>query len=154
MVLWYPREGPTFNVVFTDTILWTNHTRQFVPLVIDQSQEAPSVSRQTVPGYNLENVPNTLENSQRYHGKNRKQKNSKTVFTFLLSPQVTDSVESGPYTQLTQEELITMVVKQQTDLSRKDAKIVELEEYIDNLLVRVIDEKPSILQALNAAKPV
>lgn len=63
-------------------------------------------------------------------------------------------MESGPYTQLTQEELITLVVKQQTDLSRKDAKIVELEEYIDNLLVRVIEEQPTILQALNFSKPV
>lgn len=62
-----------------------------------------------------------------------------------------DAGESGPYTQLTQEELITLVVKQQTDLSRKDAKIVELEQYIDNLLVRVIDEKPSILQALQSS---
>nr|XP_019949514.1 PREDICTED: rab11 family-interacting protein 1-like isoform X1 [Paralichthys olivaceus] len=62
--------------------------------------------------------------------------------------------ESGPYTQLTQGELITLVVKQQTDLSKKDAKIVELEEYIDNLVLRVIEEKPSILQALNANKPV
>lgn len=61
---------------------------------------------------------------------------------------------SGPYSQLTQEELITLVVKQQTDLSRKNAKIEELEVYIDNLLVRVIEEQPSILQALNAAKPV
>ncbi|XP_026198630.1 rab11 family-interacting protein 2 isoform X2 [Anabas testudineus] len=68
--------------------------------------------------------------------------------------KLTDSVESGPYTQLTQEELITLVVKQQTDLSKKEAKIVELEEYIDNLLIRVIDEKPSILQAFNSAKPL
>ncbi|XP_059193571.1 rab11 family-interacting protein 1 isoform X2 [Centropristis striata] len=67
--------------------------------------------------------------------------------------QVADSLGSGPYTQLTQEELITMVVRQQADLSRKDNKIVELEEYIDNLLVRVIEEQPSILQSLNA-KPV
>ncbi|KAL7391447.1 hypothetical protein ABVT39_009317 [Epinephelus coioides] len=67
--------------------------------------------------------------------------------------QVADSVESGPYTQLTQEELITLVVRQQADLSRKDSKIVELEEYIDNLLVRVIDESPNILQSLNS-KPV
>uniref|UniRef100_UPI0037E8925F rab11 family-interacting protein 1 isoform X2 n=1 Tax=Semicossyphus pulcher TaxID=241346 RepID=UPI0037E8925F len=67
--------------------------------------------------------------------------------------KVGGSVESGPYTQLTQEELITLVVKQQTDLSKKDAQIVELEEYIDNLLVRVIDEKPTILQSLNF-KPV
>lgn len=69
------------------------------------------------------------------------------------SPQPANTGGSGPYTQLTQEELITLVVKQQTDLSRKDAKITELEEYIDNLLVRVIDEKPSILHSLNA-KPV
>uniref|UniRef100_A0A3B4VC17 Rab11 family-interacting protein 1-like n=1 Tax=Seriola dumerili TaxID=41447 RepID=A0A3B4VC17_SERDU len=68
--------------------------------------------------------------------------------------KVANSGESGPYTQLTQEELITLVVKQQTDLSRKDAKIVELEEYIDNLVLRVIEEKPSILQAINHAKPV
>ncbi|XP_072538494.1 rab11 family-interacting protein 1 isoform X2 [Salminus brasiliensis] len=60
------------------------------------------------------------------------------------------TVDSGPYTQLTQEELITLVVKQQTELSKKDAKILELEDYIDNLLVRVIDEKPSILLALNS----
>ncbi|XP_063753140.1 rab11 family-interacting protein 1 isoform X2 [Eleginops maclovinus] len=66
--------------------------------------------------------------------------------------QVASSVQSGPYTQLTQEELITLVVRQQTDLSRKDSKIVELEEYIDSLLVRVIEEKPSILQSLT--KPV
>uniref|UniRef100_A0A4W5KP03 RAB11 family interacting protein 1 (class I) b n=1 Tax=Hucho hucho TaxID=62062 RepID=A0A4W5KP03_9TELE len=61
-------------------------------------------------------------------------------------------VESGPYTQLTQEELITLVVKQQMELSKKDSKIVELEEYIDNLLVRVIEEKPSILLGLNSVK--
>ncbi|XP_029960938.1 rab11 family-interacting protein 1 isoform X2 [Salarias fasciatus] len=65
-----------------------------------------------------------------------------------------DSVEAGPYTQLTQEELITLVVKQQTDLSIRDAKIAELEEYIDNLLVRVIEEKPAILQALKSPKPI
>uniref|UniRef100_A0A8C6S8T8 Rab11 family-interacting protein 1 n=1 Tax=Neogobius melanostomus TaxID=47308 RepID=A0A8C6S8T8_9GOBI len=64
--------------------------------------------------------------------------------------KVPGSSESGPYTQLTQEELITLVVKQQVDLSRKDSKIGELEEYIDNLLVRVIEEKPSILHSLDA----
>ncbi|KAM4616560.1 rab11 family-interacting protein 1 isoform 2-T2 [Polymixia lowei] len=67
--------------------------------------------------------------------------------------KATKSVESGPYTQLTQEELITLVVKQQTELSKKDSKITELEEYIDNLLVRVIEEKPSILLALASDKP-
>ncbi|KAL1269456.1 hypothetical protein QQF64_031745 [Cirrhinus molitorella] len=60
------------------------------------------------------------------------------------------NVDSGPYTQLTQEELITLVVKQQTELSKKDARIVELEEYIDNLLVRVMEEKPAILLSLQS----
>ncbi|XP_028312515.1 rab11 family-interacting protein 1 isoform X2 [Gouania willdenowi] len=66
-------------------------------------------------------------------------------------PNLTDT---GPYSQLTQEELITLVVKQQTDLSVKHAKIAELEEYIDNLLVRVIEEQPGILNSLTAGKPV
>ncbi|XP_048099061.1 uncharacterized protein rab11fip1a isoform X1 [Alosa alosa] len=76
----------------------------------------------------------------------------------LKSISITDMPEkvkgtgSGPYTQLTQEELITLVVKQQTELTRKDEKIMELEEYIDNLLVRVIEEQPSILMSLAAAK--
>ncbi|XP_023199854.1 rab11 family-interacting protein 1-like isoform X1 [Xiphophorus maculatus] len=65
-----------------------------------------------------------------------------------------ESGESGPYSELTTEELVKLVVKQQTDLSKKAAKITELEEYIDNLLVRVIEEKPTILQALDIAKPV
>ncbi|XP_061134178.1 rab11 family-interacting protein 1 [Syngnathus typhle] len=56
--------------------------------------------------------------------------------------------DSGPFTQLTHEELITLVVRQQADLSKKDSKISELEEYIDNLLVRVIEEKPTILHAV------
>lgn len=58
--------------------------------------------------------------------------------------------ESAPYTQLTQEELITLVVKQQDELTKKDARIHELEDYIDNLLVRVMDEKPAILLSLQS----
>nr|XP_055023072.1 rab11 family-interacting protein 1 [Misgurnus anguillicaudatus] len=60
------------------------------------------------------------------------------------------NTDGAPYTQLTQEELITLVVKQQDELSKKDVKIGELEEYIDNLLVRVIDENPSILLSLQS----
>ena len=69
-----------------------------------------------------------------------------------LFHQVTGTAGSGPYTQLTQEELITLVVRQQTELTKKNDKIVELEEYIDNLLVRVIEEQPSILLGLNSTK--
>ncbi|XP_056447521.1 uncharacterized protein rab11fip1a isoform X2 [Gadus chalcogrammus] len=60
---------------------------------------------------------------------------------------------AGAYTQLTQEELITLVVKQQLELTKRKNKIAELEEYIDNLLVRVIDEKPSILLGISSSKP-
>ncbi|XP_010875841.4 rab11 family-interacting protein 1 isoform X2 [Esox lucius] len=58
-----------------------------------------------------------------------------------------DTGVKGPYSQLTQEELISLVVKQQEQLSNRDNKIKELEQYIDNLLVRIIEEHPSILMS-------
>uniref|UniRef100_A0A1A8QWQ2 RAB11 family interacting protein 1 (Class I) b n=1 Tax=Nothobranchius pienaari TaxID=704102 RepID=A0A1A8QWQ2_9TELE len=63
-----------------------------------------------------------------------------------------EAVITGPYSQLTQEELISMVLKQEKQLSERDKKISELERYIDNLLVRVIEEQPSILMSLSALK--
>ena len=66
--------------------------------------------------------------------------------------QVNDSGPKGPYTQLTQKELISLVLKQEKQLSEKDKTIAELELYIDNLLVRVIEESPSILMSLNSLK--
>ncbi|XP_015240580.1 PREDICTED: rab11 family-interacting protein 1 [Cyprinodon variegatus] len=59
---------------------------------------------------------------------------------------------SGPYSQLTREELIALLLKQESQLSERDKKISELEQYIDNLLVRVIEEKPSILMSLSSLK--
>ncbi|XP_049908970.1 trichohyalin [Epinephelus moara] len=58
----------------------------------------------------------------------------------------------GPFSQLTQEELISLVIKQETQLADRDKKITELEQYIDNLLVRVMEENPTILMSLNAMK--
>ncbi|XP_037122410.1 rab11 family-interacting protein 1 isoform X2 [Syngnathus acus] len=57
-------------------------------------------------------------------------------------------VKVGPYSMLTREELISLVVKQETQLQNKDRKIAQLEQYIDNLLVRVMDEQPSILLSM------
>ncbi|XP_024119551.2 calponin homology domain-containing protein DDB_G0272472 [Oryzias melastigma] len=62
-----------------------------------------------------------------------------------------DTVMTGPYSQLTREELICLVLKQESQLLEKQGKISELEQYIDNLLVRVIEEQPSILMSLSAA---
>uniref|UniRef100_H3CUL9 RAB11 family interacting protein 1 (class I) b n=1 Tax=Tetraodon nigroviridis TaxID=99883 RepID=H3CUL9_TETNG len=56
-----------------------------------------------------------------------------------------DSELKGPFSQLTKAELISLVLKQENQLSEKDTKICELEQYIDNLLVRVMEEQPSIL---------
>uniref|UniRef100_A0A7N6AFR4 FIP-RBD domain-containing protein n=1 Tax=Anabas testudineus TaxID=64144 RepID=A0A7N6AFR4_ANATE len=58
----------------------------------------------------------------------------------------------GPYSQLTRDELISLVLKQEKQLSERDKKITELEQYIDNLLVRVMEEKPSILMSLSTMK--
>ncbi|KAJ8378063.1 hypothetical protein AAFF_G00248580 [Aldrovandia affinis] len=66
--------------------------------------------------------------------------------------KVSGSPDGRPYAQLTQDELISLVVKQQADLAKKSGKILELEEYIDNLLVRVIEEQPSILLSMSAMK--
>lgn len=75
---------------------------------------------------------------------------------FMLSPcplsQANDTGPKGPYSQLTQEELISLVLKQKKQLSERDKKISELEQYIDNLLVRVIEEQPSILMSMNSLK--
>ncbi|KAM6901702.1 uncharacterized protein PEZ65_019772 isoform 2-T2 [Lycodopsis pacificus] len=69
-----------------------------------------------------------------------------------VKTKVNDTGLKGPYSQLTQGELISLVLKQEKQLSERDKTISELEQYIDNLLVRVIEEKPSILLSLNPLK--
>ncbi|KAM7392934.1 hypothetical protein PAMA_007855 [Pampus argenteus] len=66
--------------------------------------------------------------------------------------KVNDTEVKGLYSQLTQKELISLVLKQESQLSERDRKILELEQYIDNILVRVIEEKPSILMSMNFPK--
>ncbi|XP_061693180.1 rab11 family-interacting protein 2 isoform X2 [Syngnathoides biaculeatus] len=50
------------------------------------------------------------------------------------------------YRNLSFEEVVQEVVKQKEVVKKKDAHIRELEDYIDNLLVRVMEETPSILR--------
>lgn len=63
--------------------------------------------------------------------------------------QASEAGLKGPYSQLTQPELISLALRQQEQISQRDARIQELEQYIDNLLLRVMEEKPSILMTLN-----
>ncbi|XP_078284883.1 rab11 family-interacting protein 1-like [Rhinoraja longicauda] len=53
---------------------------------------------------------------------------------------------ASAYAQLTHDELIQLVLKQKELLTKKDGHVRELENYIDNLLVRVMEETPNILR--------
>ncbi|KAG8512470.1 Rab11 family-interacting protein 1 [Galemys pyrenaicus] len=50
------------------------------------------------------------------------------------------------YAQLTHDELIQLVLRQKETISKKEFQVRELEDYIDNLLVRVMEETPNILR--------
>ncbi|KAL6101496.1 rab11fip2 [Pungitius sinensis] len=50
------------------------------------------------------------------------------------------------YSNLSFDEVVQELIKQKEVVRKKDAHIRELEDYIDNLLVRVMEETPSILR--------
>ncbi|KAM8990370.1 rab11 family-interacting protein 1 isoform 2-T2 [Ara ararauna] len=67
----------------------------------------------------------------------------------LLESNVKKYHPSDPayaYAQLTHDELIQLVLKQKDAITKKDLQVRELEDYIDNLLVRVMEETPNILR--------
>ncbi|XP_073334638.1 uncharacterized protein [Pagrus major] len=78
--------------------------------------------------------------------------NKSTGIHSEVQEKAKDTELKGPYSQLTREELISLVLKQDNQLSGRDKKISELELYIDNLLVRVMEESPSILMSMNSLK--
>ncbi|XP_077469097.1 rab11 family-interacting protein 2 isoform X2 [Stigmatopora argus] len=51
-----------------------------------------------------------------------------------------------PYRNLSFDEVVQDLIKHKEIVKKKDAHIRELEDYIDNLLVRVMEETPSILR--------
>uniref|UniRef100_A0A8C7Y478 Rab11 family-interacting protein 2 n=1 Tax=Oryzias sinensis TaxID=183150 RepID=A0A8C7Y478_9TELE len=55
-------------------------------------------------------------------------------------------VSLAAYSSLSFEEVVQELLKQKEVVRKKDAHIRELEDYIDNLLVRVMEETPSILR--------
>uniref|UniRef100_A0A670K163 Rab11 family-interacting protein 2 n=1 Tax=Podarcis muralis TaxID=64176 RepID=A0A670K163_PODMU len=55
------------------------------------------------------------------------------------------------YGQLTHSELIQLVLKQKDVIAKRDQQVRELEDYIDNLLVRVMEETPNILDCCGPA---
>ncbi|TRY60643.1 hypothetical protein DNTS_033840 [Danionella cerebrum] len=70
-----------------------------------------------------------------------------------VKPMSTESQSPGVLTTGKEPKTLTikeMAEKSKAELSSKDSRIVELEEYIDNLLLKVIEEKPEILLALHS----
>uniref|UniRef100_A0A8C3LS94 RAB11 family interacting protein 5 n=2 Tax=Chrysolophus pictus TaxID=9089 RepID=A0A8C3LS94_CHRPC len=59
-------------------------------------------------------------------------------------PNVLD--QSAKYYHLTHDELIQLLLQREKELSKKEEHIQELENYIDQLLVRIMEQSPTLLQ--------
>ncbi|NXX73987.1 RFIP5 protein, partial [Urocolius indicus] len=68
----------------------------------------------------------------------------KTDFKSLKDPTALD--KSAKYYDLTHDELIQLVLQREEELSKKEEHIHELENYIDQLLVRIMEQSPTLLQ--------
>ncbi|KAL8206447.1 UNVERIFIED_CONTAM: hypothetical protein K2H54_003317 [Gekko kuhli] len=53
---------------------------------------------------------------------------------------------SAKYYHLTHDELIQLLLKREAELGKKQEHIRELENYIDRLLVRIMEQSPTLLQ--------
>ncbi|XP_064790606.1 rab11 family-interacting protein 2 [Oncorhynchus masou masou] len=58
----------------------------------------------------------------------------------------TEQPSVASYSNLSFDEVVRELIKQKEVVKKKDAHIRELEDYIDNLLVRVMEDSPSILR--------
>ncbi|NXC76629.1 RFIP5 protein, partial [Anhinga anhinga] len=68
----------------------------------------------------------------------------KTDAKKLKDPTTLD--QSAKYYHLTHDELIQLLLQREKELSKKEEYIHELENYIDQLLVRIMEQSPTLLQ--------
>ncbi|NWW52884.1 RFIP5 protein, partial [Pedionomus torquatus] len=68
----------------------------------------------------------------------------KTDPKMLKDPTILD--QSAKYYHLTHDELIQLLLQREKELSKKEEHIHELENYIDQLLVRIMEQSPTLLQ--------
>ncbi|XP_069712711.1 rab11 family-interacting protein 5 isoform X2 [Phaenicophaeus curvirostris] len=68
----------------------------------------------------------------------------KTDSKKLKDPTIPD--QSAKYYHLTHDELIQLLLQKEKELSKKEEHIHELENYIDQLLVRIMEQSPTLLQ--------
>ncbi|NWV76287.1 RFIP5 protein, partial [Dasyornis broadbenti] len=62
----------------------------------------------------------------------------------LKDPALLD--QSAKYYHLTHDELIQLLLQKEAELNKKEEHIHELENYIDQLLVRIMEQSPTLLQ--------
>ncbi|XP_053110459.1 rab11 family-interacting protein 5 [Hemicordylus capensis] len=60
---------------------------------------------------------------------------------------------SAKYYHLTHDELIRLLLKREAELSKKQEHVRELENYIDRLLVRIMEQSPTLLQIPLGGEP-
>ncbi|XP_029459759.1 rab11 family-interacting protein 1 [Rhinatrema bivittatum] len=79
-------------------------------------------------------------------------KNQENIINELNTKKYNPSDPASAYAQLTHDELIQLVLKQKETISKKELQVQELEKYIDNLLVKVMEETPNILRISQLTK--
>ncbi|XP_026134577.1 rab11 family-interacting protein 2-like [Carassius auratus] len=88
---------------------------------------------------NMRNPPSNEDLTQRFRTSPEKKHGMRNESEHL-------QVNMAAYSNLSFEEVVQDLIKQKEVVRKKDAHIRELEDYIDNLLVRVMEETPSILR--------
>ncbi|XP_075457525.1 rab11 family-interacting protein 1 isoform X1 [Ascaphus truei] len=73
-------------------------------------------------------------------------KSHENALNTINAKKYENSDPASAYAELTHDELIQLVLKQKDMMTKKEMQVRELEDYIDNLLVRVIEETPNILR--------
>lgn len=64
----------------------------------------------------------------------------------LLPPLVSLQGPPAKYHHLTREELLQLLLRREAELVKKEQQVQELESYIDRLLVRIMEQSPTLLQ--------
>uniref|UniRef100_A0A673C3J7 FIP-RBD domain-containing protein n=1 Tax=Sphaeramia orbicularis TaxID=375764 RepID=A0A673C3J7_9TELE len=59
---------------------------------------------------------------------------------------------AGSYYHLTHSELVALLVQREVELRRLKPQVKDLEDYIDTLLVRIMEQKPTLLQVRSKFK--
>uniref|UniRef100_A0A3Q3EN93 FIP-RBD domain-containing protein n=1 Tax=Labrus bergylta TaxID=56723 RepID=A0A3Q3EN93_9LABR len=69
---------------------------------------------------------------------------------FLPESSLTEG--AGSYYHLTHSELVALLLQREAELERQKPQVKDLEDYIDTLLVRIMEQKPTLLQVRSKLK--